>query len=407
MRKRWIAALGIFVLALAIGGWAEAAPVNTCVAGQHIVDTGPEAADIGANGYSNGACELIIQVTIPVTVTTLALTADKITIDPAGGPTPAVDVEIINNAVASEIFLSATTVPGGDIVINNGILKVHKLLRFNAAEDVIVRDSQLIAATVFGPPPSGLGGDFRITAGGNIDIQTTATHAGAIMEFIADGGITFICAGGGNGCQDPLLSSKAAELCDTVAPPGLGLEDFPCSVNFPTAASIRGVCFPVPPGVQCDGGSKEKRFLARNGDIDIHGTTLTSAKHITFTTENGNLLGAGANLTSTDDRIVFKIEGTIDLSGATLNALKDIRVASTTCPAAPAVCVDLSFSTVTAEDIVVVTPSNSGIIRLCGATHDDLGADFPTYNGDSTPPYNGTVLEDAVECAPDPAATIN
>ncbi|MBZ0168808.1 hypothetical protein MELA_01236 [Candidatus Methylomirabilis lanthanidiphila] len=417
MRKQWIATLGILALMLAIGGRAEAA-VTTCdpITIQHIVDTPAEAAAIGANDYNNTNCHLIIQVSIPIppSHTVLVLMADRITIDPAGGPTPAVDVEIINDNVSSEIRLTTTTDVVGHIEITNGVLKAHKLLRFVAKEDVTARDSQLIAATVFGPPPSGLGGDFRIDADGNVDIQGTATHAGAILEWVADGSITFICLGGPTGCQDPLDSSKAVELCGTCPPgstcppdPRVPPTVFPCAVNFPTDASLREVCFPGGDAVPCDGGSKEKRFLARSGNINIAGTTLTSAKHITFTANNGNLLGAGANLTSTDDRIAFVIKGTIDLSDATLSSGKDIFIKSTNCPVPvdpldPSdTCINANGATMTAATrITMATPGNAGVVDVCEATLTD-GSGDPVLNGDTAPPYNdppNRVVDTATEC---------
>lgn len=378
MGKQCTAALGTLVLALAIGGWAEAVPVNTCVAGQHIVDTGPEAADIGANGYSNGACELIIQVTIPVTVTTLVLTADKITIDPAGGPTPAVDVEIINNAVASEIFLSATTVPGGDIVINNGILKAHKLLHLFAKDDITARESELIGALNFGPPPSGVSGDLFITAENNVDIQTTTVHGAGIGEFLAKAGnLTLICGGGGAGvCRDPLLSSKAAELCDTVAPPGLGPEDFPCSVNFPTAASIREVCFPVPPDVQCNGGNKEKGFTGKN--ITVKGR-ITANDHMEFFAKGGRVIAEEADLKA--ESIDIFASGCPDVVGS---------------PDPSETCINANSAKMTADThITMSAASGAGLIDVCEA---DLNAPIVCLNGDCTKPFDPRVVDTAPEC---------
>jgi hypothetical protein len=389
----------MLAMTLAIGGWAEAVE-NACPVGG--ISTVPGlAAAIGANSYSNNACDLIIDETIPVTVISLGITARSITIS---GP-----VSIINDtSPASEVRLTAAG-PGalGFIVINQGIVKAHKLLNLTATGDITVSGSQLIAASIFGPPPSGTG-DLRINAGGNLDIQGTSVFGGSILEFVVDGSITFICEGDGNGCQDPLLSSKAVELCGTCPPgdtcppdPRVPPAVFPCTVNFPTDQDLREVCFPSGDQPDCGGGGKECRFLARNGDIDIHGTTLICTKHISFAADNGNLLGAGATVTSTTDRIAFVIHGTVDLEGATLTAVNDtILIRSTLCPAAPAVCVDLDLSTVTAKNIVVATPGSDGIISLCGATHQDIGADEPTYNGDSTPPYNGTVLDEApAECA--------
>jgi hypothetical protein len=418
MRTRWTVALGMLALVLAIGGWAEAVPVNTCLDTgntQHIVDTALEAADIGANGYNNPACHLIIQVSITPITDPLSITAQAITVDPAGGPTPAVDVEIINSAASSVTTLSAT---GGNIEITNGILKAHKTLRLVATGDIITRLSELVAAADFGPPPTGLG-DLIIKANGSVDIQTTAVHGGGILEVRArDGTITFICGGEVNGCRDPLLSSKAVELCGTCPPgdtcppdPRVAPTIFPCNVTFDTQDELREVCFPVPPGVQCDGGLREKRFEA-NGNIDFTGTTLTSKQHITVTSNNGNFLAAGATITVTNDRLKVDVKGdgtspSVDISDAVINTGTDTTIlVGTGGPLPPAICINANGATINASNIVMRCNSCNGVIDVCNANLDDAGADFPTLNCDSTPPYNGTVLDEApAECAV--AATIN
>jgi hypothetical protein len=180
--------------------------------------------------------------------------------------------------------------------------------------------------------------------------------------------------------------------------------------------------------VKCNGGSKEKRFTAQ-GDIDITGTTLTSIDHITFTSKTGRLLASGANLTS-GDSIVFAIKGdgtspSIDLSNATITTATHTTItAGSECPLAslvyPAnVCINANGALIQASNIIMTADSNTGVIDLCGTAAadasqaptrppqavgatliNDVGADFSTFNGDSTPPYlSPTVLNGTGECA--------
>ncbi len=86
-------------------------------------------------------------------------------------------------------------------------------------------------------------------------------------------------------------------------------------------------------------------------------------------------------------------KGTIDLSRATILTPKGSTImveSSRTCPAPPAVCINLREADIDGEDIVIRAKSGvaKGVIDLCGATFNDSGADFPTINGDSTPPYS-------------------
>ncbi len=449
MRKQWIAALGILVLALAIGGWAEAVPVSTCAdaAGtEHIVDTVPEAAAIGTNGYDNNACHLKIQISIPVTVTVLTMTASDISIV---GPDPASLsglVEIINNAAASETSLIAEHT---NIVISEASIKAHKklVLQCKGAAPLeptgdcnITSDlSELIASLNFGPPPSGGSGDLHIRAIGHVDIQTTSVHGAGRLEITSsNGSLTLLCQAGEGGCKDPLVSSTSVELCGTCPPgdtcppdPRVPPAVYPCTTTFPAAADLKAVCIKTP-GVKCNGGSVEKRFTAK-GDINITGSEISAIEHMTFDSKAGRLLASGAKLTA--ESLVFQIRGngtspSIDLSNAMLNTSAHITITAypavgpnTGCPPAPAVCINTNGLVMQASNVVMTANNSNGVIDLCGTAAavsadpptippqaagatliNDLGTDFSTINGDSTPPFSRivagveTILNGAAEC---------
>jgi hypothetical protein len=428
MRKHWIVALGMLALALAIGGWAEA--VDTCpdidpvcaAAGVgtpcFVVDTALEAATVG-NGYNFPTCNLLIKITIPVTVNPLTITAHDITIM---GPDPASAsglVEIINNAANSQTTLTATET---DLVISEASIKAHKTLKLTCQGttpdcNITSRLSDLIAALDFANPT--IGGDLFITAEGSVDIQTTNTHGGNILEINAKhGSLTLLCGPGEEaGCRDPVLSSKAVELCGTCPPgdtcppdPRVAPTIFPCTVNFPTGADLTAVCFRGVPGVKCNGGSKEKRFTAQ-GDIDITGSTITAIDHVTFTSRAGRWLAAGANLQAESIVAVIKGDGTspsIDLSDATINTTAHTSITAGTGCIAPVLpldpadtCINANGATINASNIVMLANVELGVIDVCEATLDDTGADHPTLNGDSTPPYDDApnrVVDTAAEC---------
>jgi hypothetical protein len=416
VRKRWIVTLGILALALAIGGWAEAQ--NTCLSlgltGGRVSSSGPAAATIGASGFDDPTCDLFIDVTIPVSVNPLTIRAHDITIGPI--PPGSGVVEIINNAANSVTTLTATET---DLVISEASIKAHKTLRLICQGttpdcNITSRLSDLIAALNFANPT--IGGDLFITAEGSVDIQTTNTHGGNILEINAKhGSLTLLCGPGEEaGCRDPVLSSKAVELCDTTGPGGVGppdgIADFPCTVNFLTGADLTAVCFRGVPGVKCNGGSKEKRFTAQ-GDIDITGSTITAIDHVTFTSKAGRWLAAGANLSAESIVAVIKGDGTspsIDLSDATINTTAHTSITAGTGCIAPVLpldpadtCINANGATINASNIVMLANVELGVIDVCEATLDDTGADHPTLNGDSTPPYDdppNRVVDTALEC---------
>ena len=427
MRKRWIVALGMLAMTLAIGGWAEA---ETCAslgllpgAGVgRVSSVAGAAAAIGTSGFDDPTCDLIIDVSITPITNPLLIRAHDITIDPAGGPTPGVVVAIINDAANSVTTLTATET---DLVISEASIKAHKTLKLVCQGttpdcNITSRLSDLIAALDFANPLAG--GDLFITAEGSVDIQTTNTHGGNILEINAKhGSLTLLCGPGEEaGCRDPVLSSKAVELCDTTGPGGVGppdgIADFPCTVNFLTGADLTAVCFRGVPGVKCNGGSKEKRFSAQ-GDIDITGSTITAIDHVTFTSKAGRWLAAGATLSGESIVAVIKGDGTspsIDLSNATINTTAHTTITAGSACAAP-ICINADGATINASNIIMTADSNTGVISLCGAILTDAGADFPTLNGDSNSPpsvpphdYEPNVLDRDIpaEC-PGNAALIN
>ena len=440
MRKRWIVALGMLALALAIGGWAEAVAVSSCdqnAGTKHIVSVAGSAAAIGANGYDNTNCDCIIDVSIPVTVNPLTIRCHDISIL---GPDPASasgKVEIINNAANSQTTLTATKT---DMVISEASLKAHKTLRLvcqgtlpdcNITSDL----SELIAALDFANPQAG--GDLFIIAEGSVDIQTTTTHGGNILEITAKkGSLTLLCQpGGDNGCRDPVLSSKAVELCGTCPPgdtcppdPRVAPTIFPCDVMFPTGADLTAVCFPTPPGVACNGGAKEKRFTAQ-GDINITGSEISAIDHVTFTSKGGRWLAAGTKLTAESVVAVIKGDGTspsIDLSNASITTSAHTSItAGSMCPALPATCVLAQGVDITASNIIIAANSNNGRLDLCGTADATLpgpplgatviveSSGLPTFNGDSTRPYSRivaafeTILDSTTDCPALFGASIN
>ena len=315
--------------------------------------------------------------------------------------TPAKRVEIINDVANSDILMTAQN---GDIVINEGSIKAHHLLKLECKGivplcKITADNSDLIAATNFNPP--GTGGDLKILARGEVDIRRTNLHGGDRLEVSsAQGGITIKCEPGAGECRDPL---GAPFVVNTLCPGG-----FPCTVTFATPADLQAVCIQGS-DVHCNGGGVEKRFQAKF-DIDIAGSQIDSIEHMTFETSDGNIKAAGAVLTSTTDNIRMSAsKGTIDISGATILTPNGTTIVLTesACPAPPTVCINAREANVEGKDITMRAKSGAvkGIIDLCGAVLVDTGSDFPGLNGDSAPPYDDpSVLDDAIECPTPPGA---
>jgi hypothetical protein len=189
-------------------------------------------------------------------------------------------------------------------------------------------NSALIAAEDPGfDNPQG-GGNLFFDIFGLIDIHTTAVHGGNTLEMTSrSSSITMICAGSGGTCKSPLdapIPQIVLHQCPPQPndPPGT-LIHFPCILNVPDAAALRGVCFPEV-GVTCNGGAKEKRFTAATF-IDFTGSTITSDQPVTFTCtglgfpgipDSGDLKAKGA--TFLFDSLLIDCPGKVDLSDARL-----------------------------------------------------------------------------------------
>jgi hypothetical protein len=422
MRRQWIAVAAVlFAIALVATAPAQALDFtdDNCAENPFVVDTTPEAQRV-ANGYNCPTVDLTIRTlqnppAVVITDAVLPIIAKSITIDGTDVLDPGQRIDLVIDLPGSRLSVIASN---GSINIDNASLKVHDILKLECNGSVpvdctiTVDLSDLIASQSFAPLAGP--GDVHIDARGQITITNTNTHGGARLEVQSiNGGITFLCGGAGNvGCLDPLTSGVAALLC----PNG-----FPCPapgdppITFPTAADLKAVCFPQGDAVICNGGSVEKRFQAK-GDIDVTGSTITSIEHMSFNSSNGVFKGAGAVLTS-GDNIRIDVRGkttelSVNLIGATITTGKNTIVLADVCQAAPAVCIDASNSDLEGLEINIEAQHGNGVVRLCGATLNDLGADFPRVNGDANPNdgangYEPNVLDTGAECAPDPGATIN
>jgi hypothetical protein len=377
---------------------------DDCAENPFVVDTALKAARV-ANSYHCANVDLTIKTSLTGIVDpVLSITAKTITILGPDVLAPAQRVEIINDAANSSILLLST----GDINVTEGSLKAHALLKIQCNGVLplckIVGDlSDFVAAASFTTPTSG--GDLKIVAKGDVNIKRSTVHGGDRLEVHADqGALTLICQPGAGGCRDPL---GPPFVVNSLCPGG-----FPCTPTFNTPDDLKAVCIQAP-GVHCNGGAVEKRFSAKF-DIDITGSRIDSIEHMTFQTSDGNIKASGAELTSQIDNIrMTAARGTIDISKATIltPAGSILITAGPNCPAPATVCIDARESDLDGANIILFTRSGvlKGIINLCGAKISDTGADFPTFNSDSVPPYSDpSVIDDAGECpAPPGAASID
>jgi hypothetical protein len=403
----FVIGVAALVLPFALGGPAQALDFSddNCAENPLVVDTVPEAERL-ANGYNCPAVALTINTSLPGIVDpVLPITAASITIVGPDVLEPSKRVEIINDVASSDVILIAQT---GNIDFKEASIKAHHLLKLECKGIVplckILGDlSDIIAAANFVTPTAG--GDLKILSRGDTDIRRSTVHGGDRLEMnSAQGSLTLLCEPGTGGCRDPqTVPGLIAALC----PSG-----FPCTPTFASPDEITAVCIQAP-GVHCNGGAVEKRFTARF-DIDITGSRIDSIEHMTFETTNGSIKASGAQLTSTTDniRLVTK-QGTIDLSKAVILTPGGTTVIQNNpnCPAPPAVCINLREADVEGSNIVINAKSGvlNGVVDLCGAMLNDTGADFPTINGDSSPPYSDpSVMDEAGECpVPPGAATIS
>jgi hypothetical protein len=396
--------LGAVVLSICLASPALALNFgdDNCAENPFVVDTGVKAARV-ANGYNCVAVDLTIKTSLTIVDPVLPITAKSITVTGPDILDPLKRVEIINNVAASDILMTAQN---GDIVINEGSIKAHHLLKLECKGlvplcKITADSSDIIAATSFANP--GTGGDVKIIARGDVDIRRTNLHGGDRLEVNAvQGSLTLKCTPE-FGCKDPVLQPPFT--VNTLCPGG-----FPCTVTFNTPADLQAVCI-VGPEVKCNGGGVEKRFEAKF-DIDIAGSKIDSIEHMTFETSDGSIKAAGAILTSSIDNIRMSVtKGTIDISGATILTPNGttIILAEASCPASPTVCINAREADIDGKDVVIRARSGAakGIVDLCGAAVNDAGSDFPTINTDSVPPYSDpSVVDEAGECPTPPGAAV-
>jgi hypothetical protein len=376
------------VLALFAMGGQAAAQVTTCdpATSQFIVDDAAEATAVGATGYSNTACDLIIRITLPVTPQTLTLNARTIAVE---GPSPANRAEIINNVTSSAIQFVALN----GISLTNASVKAHKNLRFtcSAADCPFTSvQSDIITATDFANPQAG--GVITFNIGGPINIQTTNLHGGDSIEMESrSSSITLLCGQGTTPCKDP-LQAPIPPIILAACPPQAGdppgtVVHFPCPVTFPDAASLTSVCIGEV-GVICNGGNKEKRFTAFTF-IDITNSTIVSDEHVTFTCKTEDFRGSGSTLMA--EQVAIRCQGKVDLSDSKITLDKGLTVTSSGCPAAGTDCVDLSGAVVIADPIIITANGGGKQINACGASFTEASGSFPKLNSAATPTtYNVT-----------------
>jgi hypothetical protein len=356
MKRMWAIALTGFALLLWMGMPAEAATKCELVppdfSNTLTVDTAGEVDFIvNAGGLDDTNCTLTINSAFPAVAALPATFTIRV-------GTMTVNANIINaNPGSSTINLIATGGDGGtgNINVNNASIKARTLVNLTctkAACDITVQGSELIATSTlaFGGP----GGELRIDAKGDISITTTTFTGGELVKFTSrEGTLTVVCGGGSGGCKDPNIPPIPQIVLDNCppnaqTPPG-GLIGFPCELTFLTPADLTAVCFPVVTPF-CDGGSKEKDFIAR-GEINFENHVMTADRHLVISSVRGPIKGMNSNL---------------DIAGATL-----ISVDNCSTTASP--CIDLRNAIIDSGlspfNIVVKSGcAGSGVIDTTGAT---------------------------------------
>jgi len=322
---RVVGCLALLLVALVgTSGRADAAATECPPGGLVSAGSAGLAAAIAATGYNNKTCALIIDVDLsPPNAMTANLTiiAKSVQIGPPASGSGS-HVDVVNNSLSSSVRITAVD---GNLILDNAIVKAHKLLNFKCSSPGVVEDctftstdSEIVAALNF--DDLGSGGVLIIDVEGNVHITTTKIHGGDEYKVLSDrGNITIGPCGGSTGgiCEDPLTSGVSGQLC-----PG----GFPCDVTFQTADDLHAVCFPSTPGEPCNGGFKEKRFEAKNGFIDVRGTAISAHDHMTFWCGPGGFLGQNSILSTQVAELVIDCTrgslpgGDIHLEGASLTA---------------------------------------------------------------------------------------
>lgn len=363
---------------------------------------GHEAAIVNG-GFNCPGVDLVVSVDLDP-VMKLIITAKSFKVVPLPGA--AGNVQIVNDLPTSDIMITAVgptlanPAPGGDIIIDRADIKAHRVLKFvcngQAPPCAFKADnSALIAAADPGfVDPQG-GGNLVLDVFGPIDIHTTTVHGGNTVEMMSRrSSITMMCGSTDAPCKAPNIPPIPQIILDQCPPqPGdpLGtVIHFPCDLDVPSAAALRGICFPST-GVTCNGGAKEKRFSAGTF-IDFAGSTITSDEHVTFTCgtaapAQGDLKAKGA--TFLFHSLFIDCPGTVDLSDARIVLIQNLTVnTGATCPAAVlpgSPCIDVAGAQITGRPLILTAKSGNSILNACGAVFTMHGTGFPRLNNKSTP----------------------
>jgi len=337
----WLIALAGFALLLGMGVPAEAAPSTFCPPGGTFeVTTAADALSL-ADGYNNNACHLIIKVSITPADSSVTFNAKSITVQGpslvANPPGASPNVLIVNTNANASVILT-----GIDFVkIDQGSIKATNIVRITctAADCPIdVTASELYATTTVttatGGGFGGPGGTLQITSNGNTSITTTSFTGGALVKFTSqNGSITAICKGGTGGeCLPPFGPNNPVSPILVANCTVNGQLVFPCPklADF-TQDQVQEICIPVVPQLPCDGGSKEKDFIAE-GLIDLTGSAMTADRHMVIKSDVGPINAAGLILDITQGSLVMSVNNCggvakcIDLAGADLNVNGPVNI---------------------------------------------------------------------------------
>jgi hypothetical protein len=402
MRRYWIAAFSTLAIVLAVMTGAEAANFadDICPAapGPVNIDDSAKAATV-ANGYfCLNADPLNITFDLPSAAmdATLEITAASITVT----GTPANRVDIINNNLGSNVFMTAK---GGGIKLDFATIKAHNnlfLVCTSVACPMTSTNSDIIAATSFTTPVDG--GNLGIYTVGPVNIQSTNIHGGDTMHIESStSSVTLLCGGQVSLCTSPLTQPPPPIVAKCFDEAGNFIPN--CTVTFPTAGDLNSVCFRGQPGADCNGGHKEKGIFAFTF-IDIHGSKITSASHMTFTAKTEDIRMAGADIQS-DDSLYFFAGTTIDMKGAKVNNASHLTFWAQNC-GAPPFCIDAEGAQVHSDGTqTFLAGPYTGVINLCKGTFEEDGGGtynqappfnaltgvFPTMNAFGAPPYDASV----------------
>jgi hypothetical protein len=276
-------------------------------------------------------------------------------------------LEIINlTAGNGAVNLLATGNFGtGDLKIDQASIKARNLVNIECTKlncDVSVTDSELIATNDL--TFDGTGGTLFVTASGDVSITGTTFTGGEVVKFIStNGSITVSCAtGGADGCKDPNIQPIPPIVIRDCGNPPV----FPCDIKVLNAAELKSICFVVV-DAKCDGGSKEKDFIAK-GAINIPNLVMTAKNHLVLRSTNGPINAMGAKLDVDGDTVFLVTDGLgvnriIDLRGATVDSAGNftIKVVSG-CPVSPGISIDGTGATFPGTKPVVSACNGNGLV---------------------------------------------